>query len=163
MSKEGITQTLIYSQLVAAVKQDHDIMLPNKAGPAVARLVADFVAQMIPPRVIPITPIAYLRATDDMIRPSELVVCDKDDEGAFPVVTVGTTPKPAWDGVLRPEDLSVTTFSTSGNSWGANERGIRITHMPTGISAECGTARSQHANKAIAMLLLEIALRKYST
>ena len=122
MSIQGLTRTVIYSQLVAAVKKDHDIMLPNKAGPAVAQLIADVVTQIG----------AMLDAKD-------------------------------WDGVIRDEDLCISSFSTSGNSWGANELGIHITHRPTGISAAWGTELSQHNNRANAMELLEIKLRKHST
>jgi peptide chain release factor 2 len=38
------------------------------------------------------------------------------------------------------------------------DRGIKITHIPTGIVTTCETARSQHINRVLAMEELRIKL-----
>lgn len=51
---------------------------------------------------------------------------------------------------LRPEDLKTDTYRAPDqtNRWvWAPDRGVRITHLPTGIQAECHEHRSQHRNK----------------
>lgn len=48
---------------------------------------------------------------------------------------------------LKPEDIVVSTYS-SGSRWIPYDNGVKITHIPSGISASCHTERSQHANKA---------------
>jgi protein subunit release factor A len=35
---------------------------------------------------------------------------------------------------------------------------VRVTHIPTGIMAQCGEATSQHRNKLIATAMVEYAL-----
>jgi len=60
---------------------------------------------------------------------------------------------------INPKDISITGYNTGG-SWFPNLSGIRITHIPTGIYAESGAERSQHANKAVAYDLLCAKLKK---
>lgn len=57
---------------------------------------------------------------------------------------------------IAPEDLKIEVARRNppGGQHVGTENGIRITHLPTGLTAECKTERSQHRNKAIAMDML---------
>lgn len=51
-----------------------------------------------------------------------------------------------------------TTQSPGGQHAGSPPSDVRVTHLHTGIMAQCGEARSQHKNKQIAMEMVEWAL-----
>jgi protein subunit release factor A len=54
--------------------------------------------------------------------------------------------------MIRDEDLKVEVMRRPpGGQHVGTETGVRVTHLPSGLSAECKTERSQHRNRAIAL------------
>jgi peptide chain release factor 1 len=79
--------------------------------------------------------------------------------------TVAVMPEPdeAEEIQLNPSDLRIDTFRASGAGGqhvNKTDSAIRVTHLPTGIVAECQDDRSQHRNKAKALAVLAARLRE---
>ncbi len=58
------------------------------------------------------------------------------------------------DGTKVPlADFKIDTYrGGSGSGWGRTpDNGVRVTHAPTGYTAECSTERSQHKNRLTAL------------
>ena len=54
-----------------------------------------------------------------------------------------------------------TTTMPGGPYAGTPPSDIRITHIPTGLMAQCGIHRSRHKNRQTAMEMIEWALSNY--
>lgn len=79
--------------------------------------------------------------------------------------TVAVLPEPdeAEEVQLNPAELRIDTFRASGAGGqhiNKTDSAIRVTHLPTGIVAECQDDRSQHRNKAKALAVLAARLRE---
>jgi peptide chain release factor 1 len=78
--------------------------------------------------------------------------------------TVAVMPEPdeAQAVTLNPAELRIDTFRASGAGGqhiNKTDSAVRVTHLPTGLTAECQDGRSQHSNKARALQVLQARLQ----
>ena len=79
--------------------------------------------------------------------------------------TVAVMPEPdeALAVQINPADLRIDTFRASGAGGqhiNKTDSAVRVTHLPTGIVAECQDDRSQHRNKARALQVLAARIQE---
>jgi len=77
--------------------------------------------------------------------------------------TVAVMPEPDESRAitLNPAELRIDTFRASGAGGqhiNKTDSAVRVVHLPTGLVAECQDGRSQHANKARALAVLQARL-----